>query len=418
MLKMKINKSNFYTILFMIVIFLQLYLPSFKANIFFQIGVLVLYFFIEKSTISLGFFKVLVPVICIFFLGFLGTLINKYSLYEILKDIFHFLKPILGLLIGYLFFTKINDFKLFVKTIVIAGLISALIHIILVAFFSRTETVSDLRELGKDNFLELFALFFLGYYKKFKLENLFKSKTVFKIIFFVPLLSCVLYFSRTMIVIAILLFLSVYGFTKITRTTIKIITIFTFLIIIFYAYLFSIKLDRNGNSLESFLYKVQIAPSEILKTKIDRENHKDLWDHWRGYEAKRAFALMEDNPSSFVFGCGHGSLVNLKFNAPLTNNKHDKGLRYISELHNGYPYILYKTGVIGLFFYLVFLIGFYKKIYRPFSMESIFISAIGLMFLFSTLTITGIYNSRDIVVFILGALLYFERIVSKNKILE
>jgi hypothetical protein len=51
-------------------------------------------------------------------------------------------------------------------------------------------------------------------------------------------------------------------------------------------------------------------------------------------------------------------------------------------------------------------------------MESIFISAIGLMFLFSTLTITGIYNSRDIVVFILGALLYFERIVSKNKILE
>lgn len=405
---MKINKINFYTTLFIIVIFLQLYLPSFKANIFIQIGVLLLYFFLEKAKISLGFLKVLLPIVCVILLGFLGTLINKHSLFNILKDIFHFLKPILGLLIGYLFFTKINNFKIFVKTIVIAGLISALIHFILVAFFSRTETVSDLRELGRDNFLELFALFFLGYYKKFKQENLFESKTVFRIIFYMLLLSCVLYFSRTMIVIAILLFLSVYGYTKITKTTLKIISIFTIFIVLFYAYLFSIKLNRNGNSLESFLYKVQIAPSEILKTKIDRNNHKDLWDHWRGYEAKRAFALMKDNPSSYVFGCGHGSMVNLKFYAPLTNNKKDKGLKYISELHNGYAFVFYKTGIIGVIFYFLFFIRLYKKIYINKQFVTIFISAIGIAFLFTTLTITGIYNTKDTIVFILGGLLFFE----------
>ena len=387
---------------------MQLYLPSFKANIFIQIGVLLLYFFLEKATISLGFLKVLLPIICVILLGFLGTLINKHSLFNILKDIFHFLKPILGLLIGYLFFTKINNFKIFVKTIVIAGLISALIHFILVAFYSRTETVSDLRELGRDNFLELFALFFLCYYKKFKQENLFESKTVFRIIFYMLLLSCGLYFSRTMIVIAILLFLSVYGYTKITKTTLKIISIFTIFIVLFYAYLFSIKLNRNGNSLESFLYKVQIAPSEILKTKIDRNNHKDLWDHWRGYEAKRAFALMEDNPSSYVFGCGHGSMVNLKFYAPLTNNKKDKGLKYISELHNGYAFVFYKTGIIGVIFYFLFFIRLYKKIYINRQFVTIFISAIGIAFLFTTLTITGIYNTKDIIVFILGGLLFFE----------
>ena len=405
---MKINKINFYTTLFIIVIFLQLYLPSFKANIFIQIGVLLLYFFLEKAKISLGFLKVLLPIVCVILLGFLGTLINKHSLFNILKDIFHFLKPILGLLIGYLFFTKINNFKIFVKTIVIAGLFSELIHFILVAFFSRTETVSDLRELGRDNFLELFALFFLGYYKKFKQENLFESKTVFRIIFYMLLLSCVLYFSRTMIVIAILLFLSVYGYTKITKTTLKIISIFTIFIVLFYAYLFSIKLNRNGNSLESFLYKVQIAPSEILKTKIDRNNHKDLWDHWRGYEAKRAFALMKDNPSSYVFGCGHGSMVNLKFYAPLTNNKKDKGLKYISELHNGYAFVFYKTGIIGVIFYFLFFIRLYKKIYINKQFVTIFISAIGIAFLFTTLTITGIYNTKDTIVFILGGLLFFE----------
>ena len=69
----------------------------------------------------------------------------------------------------------------------------------------------------------------------------------------------------------------------------------------------------------------------MFKTNVDRENHKDLWDHWRGYEAKRAFALMEQYPSSFIIGTGQGSLVNLKFEAPLTGDK-NKGLKYISEL--------------------------------------------------------------------------------------
>ena len=41
--------------------------------------------------------------------------------------------------------------------------------------------------------------------------------------------------------------------------------------------------------------------------------------------------------------------------------------------------------------------------------ETYFISAIGVAFLFTTLTITGMYNSRDVIVFLLGALLFFEK---------
>ena len=39
----------------------------------------------------------------------------------------------------------------------------------------------------------------------------------------------------------------------------------------------------------------------------------------------------------------------------------------------------------------------------------VFISGIGLVYVFTTLTITGIYNGRDVIIFILGGLLYFER---------
>lgn len=411
---MKINATKFYTSLFVIVLFLQLYLPSFKANIFIQIAVLVLFFSIEKKTISKPFLKTIAPIIAIFFLGFIGALIHKYPLMNGIKDFFHFIKPLLGIGIGYYFYKKINNFKLFAKTIVLVGFTSAIIHFGILLFFSNVDTVSGVREFGKDNFLELFGLLFLGFYKKFQNERLFSKRLHHTIVFYTLLFSCILYLSRTMIVVAIIALLSIYGYSVITKTTIKVIMALLVLLVGFYAYLYSINVQRDKPGIEAFLYKVKVAPAELFKTKIDRENHADLWDHWRGYEAKRAIALMNDNPSSYVFGTGYGSLVNLKFKAPLTND--GNGMKFISELHNGYIYILYKTGILGIIIYMIFLIRLYKIIYSNKNMESIFISAIGLIFIFTTLTITGIYNTNDTIIFILGALLFLKNNVHSKTI--
>lgn len=407
---MKISKTKFYTVLFALILFFQLYLSSFKINIFIQIFSLVIYFYLEKVTISKKFFSFILPVIVLFFIGFIGAIVHKFPLVNIIKDIFHFLKPILGLVIGYLFYKKINDFRTFVLTIVISGFISSIIHFLVLVFTGgfSTGSINQIREFSKDNFLELFALFFLLFYKKFTNKNLFAFKNNYIIILISLLTSNILYFSRTMIVVSVILLLSVYGLTYITKKSIKYIGLAIIGIFIFYSYLFSVKIDRNKPGLEAFLYKVKIAPSELFKTKIDRNNHKELWDHWRGYESKRAFALMEDNPSSFIFGTGYGSLVNLKFKAPLTENK--EGMKFISELHNGFSYILYKTGFIGLFILLYFLIKIYLLLYkynRENSFTLHFISAIGIIYLFSSLTITGIYNGRDVIIFILGALFLF-----------
>lgn len=405
---MKIKKEKFYTILFVVVIFSQLYVSSFRFNTFLQIAVLFLFFLSEKTSFSKSLLRHITPLFFIFFIGLAGTLIHRYALVNIIKDIFHIIKPINGLLIGYLFYKKINDFEKFIRTIVVAGFVSAIIHFGTILLFSDITSVNGIRELARDNFLELFSFFFLIFHKKFRNTNLFQTKSKHYLYIGVLTLSCILYFSRTMIVSAIILLMSIYGYTYITRKGLKVITAVIILIGAFYMYLFSVKIDRNQPGLESFLFKIKNAPSEIFKTKIDRENHKDLWDHWRGYEAKRAYALMQENPSSFVFGNGYGSLVNLKFFAPLTENSNDKGLKFISELHNGFAYILYKIGILGLVIYLYFLIRLYKTIYDKITIYSIYISAIGLVYLFTTLTITGIYNSRDIIIFVLGALLFFE----------
>ncbi|GAA4068365.1 hypothetical protein GCM10022389_11930 [Flavobacterium cheonanense] len=403
---MKINSTKFYSGLFVIVILLQLYLPSFKLNLIIQLFLLALFFYYEKVKVNIQFYKIISPLFLLFFIGFIGAIINNFGMFNIIKDISHFLKPIIGLLIGYLFYKKIDNLKTFTKTIVLVGFISAIIHFIIVFGFSKTNTVAEIREYGRDNYLELFSFFFLSFYKKLTNDNLFDNKLNYRIVFWVLLLSCILYLSRTMMVLAILLLLSINGYTKITMKGLKAMGIFLLAIIGFYIFLHSIKIDRGKPGLEAFLFKVKIAPEEIFKTRIDRENHKELWDHWRGYEAKRAFDLMTEYPSSFVFGTGYGSLVNLKFEAPLTGE--NKGMKFISELHNGFAYVFYKTGIIGLIIYLSFLISLYKVIYKNSNYATAFISSIGILYFFTTLTITGIYNSRDIIIFILGALLFFK----------
>lgn len=405
---MKISKTNFYNTIFAVIILLQIFLPSFKANIFLQIVVLGIFFSLDKVLISNQFLKIIVPIIILFFIGFIGMLLHKHFFFNITKDIFHFVKPILGIMIGYLFYKKINNFKRFIKTIVYCGLVSALIHFLYLFITGNifSGSISVIRESNKDSFLELFALFFLLFYKKFQEENLFRNKNNFVLIKYILIFSCILYFSRTMLICALMLMFSIKGYTKITTKTIKIVSILLVSIALFYAFLFSIKIDRNKPGIETFLYKIKNAPSEIFKTKIDRDNHKDLWDHWRGYEAKRAFELMNNNPSSYFFGCGHGSLVNLKFFAPLSG-PNEKGMKYISELHNGYVYLLYKTGFLGLFFYLYTLYLLYIKIYKNLNITNVFISGIGIFYLFTMLTITGFYNSNDTIIFMLGALLFF-----------
>ncbi|MFY8161994.1 MAG: hypothetical protein ACOVNU_11740 [Candidatus Kapaibacteriota bacterium] len=100
---MKINSTKFYSGLFVIVILLQLYLPSFKLNLIIQLFLLALFFYYEKVKVNIEFYKIISPLFLLFFIGFIGAIINNFGMFNIIKDISHFLKPITGLLIGYLF---------------------------------------------------------------------------------------------------------------------------------------------------------------------------------------------------------------------------------------------------------------------------------------------------------------------------
>lgn len=374
----------------------------------------------SKTTISLHFFKTILPLLLIFLLGFIGYMLDFYPLSATIKDITYFLKPIVVLVLSYVLIKKQNDMFLFLKAIVFIAAFTAFLHLfgIFVLGDFRENSIHELRgDFGLDNFIEIFALYILLFSKRFLGKPIVEDRRWYYVLVVVFLLSIYLYFSRTMLVAFFLIGFSMLGYTKITTGTLKFIGFAFLLIGLLYVYLFSVKIDRNAKGVEAFLYKIKIAPEEIFETKIDRENHKELWDHWRGYEAKRALELMKESPTSYFFGTGYGSLINLKFKAPVG----EQDMKYISRIHNGYVFVLYKTGFMGLILYFIFLIKLYLKIYtKDKSEEAYFVEriivSISVFYVFTSLIITGIYIPIDAVIFILGGLLSFDALVVNKKI--
>ena len=391
----------------------ELYITSFRISLIIEFIFLAILLLTSNIKFSKFFIKTILPISLIFLIGFINTFFSNYLLIDIIKDITHFIKPIIVICIGYLAFKRVNDENIFLKTIVRIALFTAVIHLFGVFFLSNfsTSSINDIRdENGFDNFIEIFALYFLIIAPKYGINKFYKNE-YFRIIFIILLLiSIFLYFSRTMFGVIVLLGLSFYGYGKINKKGLKIISFFLICVALFYIYLSSIKIERNSKGIEAFFYKIKMAPEEVFNAKVDREDHRKLWDHWRAYEAKQALVLINENPSSYIIGNGYGSLVNLRFIAPLGDGN---GMKHISTLHNGYVYVLYKTGILGIIIYLTFLISLYKKVYNKTCDEEtqffkIIISTIGIYFLFTSIIITGMYIPKDVILFILGGALFYE----------
>jgi len=328
-------------------------------------------------------------------------------IWDIGKDIAYFIKPILMLFIGYALIHRIKDRKFIFKVINSAGIAFAAYHIIRFLSFQELfhSSINTIRNtVGLSNHIELLALVFLLLGIKYPSIAVIKKGRIRNLILLLLITSFIFYFSRTMWVAILLILLASFGYAKISLKALKYIGLLVVLVGSFYIYLFSIEIERDKPGISSFLYKMKIAPEEIFSPKIDLNNHEALWDHWRAYEAKMAFDQTESLQN--IWGKGFGSLVDLKFIAPLS----DEGMRYISHLHNGYAMLYYKTGVLGLIFYILFVLNFYLYTFKRKVNTSEFpirnlIAAIGIYLIFSTLTITGAYNISEIYVLVLGGLL-------------
>jgi len=418
---MKIKAQNIYKFLFYLILFLNLFIRSLEVNLL--AGFLILLSIIPFSTnkYSITLINAITPLLLILFISFLSGLFYKTEIYNVIKDFSFLLKPILLIILGYTLISKIKDKHFIFNALIYIAIISATIHILELIMFliEKPFSVNRIRgALGRDNFIEMFALVLL-YVKP---TRIFYSDTILKrikLFKFLLILSFIFYFSRTMFISFFIIILALRGYAKISTRGLLYVSVFTLLMTILFTSLQFTNLKRGGSGIEGFLYKIKMAPTEIFTPdlNINIKNHKSLWDHWRAYEALKAIEGVSNTKYNigWFFGKGQGAQVDLGFEAPLDGKK----FQYIPIIHNGYIYVLFKSGIIGLLIYLVFLLYIYIQSYKLANNNyttviNNFISGIAIFFVLSSLIITGIYNSGDMIMLLLGGLFSLQFFYSKH----
>ncbi|RLD27266.1 MAG: hypothetical protein DRI75_09970 [Bacteroidetes bacterium] len=421
---MIIKKEVLYKWMLSILLFLPVAVASVEINVVVSLFLFGAVFLDQQNKFSISLINSIFPLILILIIASISSFFYPSTLYDNIKDSFFLLKPVLFILLGYILISKINNKDFIFKVIIYMAVFFAIIHLIEVFIFllDHPFNVNRIRgETGLSNDLELFAIVFLIVNKKGKYFSIRLNYSKFiKILLYC---SFILYFSRTMLVALFILIFAINGYTKFTRKGVIYIFLFLFLIIMFYMFLNSIDISSENVGIEGFLYKIKMAPAEIFypSNSIDIKDHANLWEHWRAYEALKALEQLVETKYmlGLFFGKGLGSLVDLGFIAPLNS----EGMQFIPKIHNGYINIMFKTGILGLLFYFIFLSYLYLQSYmKALNIKVLFInnliSGIGIYFAFTTLIVSGIYNQSDISAIILGVFLSLKSYYNQNIVYE
>ena len=364
-----------------------------------------------KNNYSQEFVKLFSIFIAIFLLAIIVGLFYEYDLYFIIRDITYLLKPITGLLLGYQLFSKHikNPFQF----IVYAGIAIASYHLFLVAYGILIEGARNVREIrehgGYFNDFEVYTLVILLFNKKLNLG--FSKQKCYAFILLMAI-SSFFYLARTNFIQFIVLVIALKGFLVMNRKALKAIIALIILIVVGYTSIVYYNPHRNGKGMDEFLYKIKIIPTEAFSTRINRDDWKDFNDNYRSYENIRTVQQLSYNETMF-FGEGMGSQVDLKQKVYLG----DMQLRHISILHNGYMTVLIKSGLLGVFIYLLSIVFFFRKNKYPnetlTNINYLFVGT-GVFLILSNWVFMGLYNPIDTKSLLIGFLFAYKNELIKQ----
>lgn len=410
-MKTIIAKSTVYEIVFILCVIIP-YFDNFELTI--ALWSLVTLFSLQ-NTYSIGIIRQVLCFTAILGISFIVTFFKEHQLFFIIRDITYLIKPILGLLIGYQLCKKIN--KNIFQLIVYTGYVFAAMHLFFLArgvIFFKVTNINELRYFGGFfSDFEVFALIILLFHQRFELSLSPRKIKYYTVIIGV---SVFLYLARTNFIQFAILFLALKGFFVANKRNTKVLVSLITLVVIGYSVIVFINPKRTGPGLEAFLYKIKIIPEEAFKTKINRENWKELNDNYRSYENIVTFRdVTRQGNASLFFGKGLGSKVDLKQEIQLG----DMNLRFISILHNGYMTVFLKAGLVGVFLILLSFGVYFRKTKSDIPLVknvNLLLVGMGIFMIMSYWVFMGFYFKADNKVILLGMLIgYKEIILSKHK---
>jgi hypothetical protein len=327
---------------------------------------------------------------CLLLLGLIGS--AHHSLRDVLKDGWYFAFAPLAVLTGYLVARSCKELSSVLIAFLAAGAVLSLWQ--LGEFFGHRNLLSagdigGLRdEIGGGFILSLVApliVFLSGHYRVSILG--LGTRFVRILIYAVTLSSVVFAFSRTMVV-AMLIAL-VAGLGWITLKNMKGIIILLLMIAVLLGMSALVPADTS-----SLLGKFAQTRDEISFT--DFSTTSDVTHYYRAYEtlmALRTYAGGDMRQKSIGFG--FGQLVDLGVEMKLGDSVMDR----IPIFHNGYIYVLVKTGYLGLSLFFAYLIKLYALGARGFAQSGseskmlggLLMAMIGIVAV-STFVVSGWFN--------------------------
>jgi O-antigen ligase len=227
--------------------------------------------------------------------------------------------------------------------------------------------------------------------------DLLPTKRTSWLVMVLCLLSIILSFSRTlwlMVVTLVLVALIISNFRAAFRIA---IAAGVFIVIgIISNEVYTAETETNPDL--TLVGKIMYSMKELQIS--DYEDIVEINRNWRGFESYLALQTYASGSSAdYLFGKGFGTNVELGFTMTLMEEEFDR----IPVLHNGYLYLLVKTGAIGLLAYLLYLFqafrtgtAFSGRLDPESRMSGYLLIALTLIMLETTLVIAGMFNKSGL----------------------
>ena len=356
------------------------------------------------------------PIAVMMLLGLIGSFVTESSnreINDVIKDSWYFGKAILTVLFGYLVMWRIRDIRMVLRLFVLAAVIVSGLHLISIAMDPSVlrEPIDLIREtMGVGYMISALGVIIILTTRNYQLNLLpFRSKLFLNSGLILCLLSVVISFSRTLWVctfIFVMLLLYKSKSKKLGRLALAGLVV---TVLLFSVSGLTSTLQSREDAFGSMMAKITSSIEEI--TISDYEGMAPINLHWRGFESYQAFQTYKSGTIfECFFGQGFGTNIDLGFFMPVEAIN----MRYIPILHNGYLYILVKTGFIGLVLYLYYLIFLFRYGHRSSLSDRPDVRCSGLLlmtaslaFFTTTYVISGMFNKNVLfpVTLLLGSLL-------------
>ena len=334
----------------------------FSDKLFFAATIPVLFLLVsfDNSSFYTSARSLLLPILLLTLVGIVVGLKNNRVDY--FRDVYIFSKNIFYFLAGIALTRFIKSIRDFFRYFLILAFLAALIHIGTVAMnFSLEVSLQQIRKMaGFSNSLEgIIIAFCLAFIlsKKFR-SHIGKLSVMQKLMFAVILISVLAYFSRTMIVVVVVIcaFLTdaIYIRKFLSSKNVRLFRAAIFFLSMLYIAYIGALFFPEGSPVRTLAEKFRNIPEEISwsREKNLEASREEIQSNWRGYEAYQGILKYnEGNALQKTFGYGFGSRIDLGLIMKLGGEEYED----VPILHNEYVTLLVKTGVIGLLLYLLFL---------------------------------------------------------------